>query len=118
LFPSFPGILPKDDILGLLKLMTCKSPMDYLTAKIALEGGYDPCSKFTGNEKFWSENVGCDPGFVPDEANGYCYKVMPTLENMNNGEKQCKFNYDAEMVLFNSNSEVKGLINLLHKGTH
>ena len=90
--------------------------MDYLTAKIALEGGYDPCIKFTGNENFWAENVGCKNGFIPDQVNGYCYKILPTLENINDGDKKCAFNYDADVVLFNSNSEVKGLINLLHGG--
>lgn len=40
---SFPGLEPEDDVLGLLKVMTSKHPDDYISAKIALAGEYDPC---------------------------------------------------------------------------
>ena len=113
---SFPGIDPKDDILSLLKLMVSKNPMNDIDSKIALNGGYDPCTNFFGNESFWTENAGCEPGFVPDKNNVYCYKVLSKLENFNNGKQICKYNYKAEMVLFHSNLEVKGLIKIILQG--
>jgi len=108
--------LPEDDIISLLKLMSSKNPMNDLAAKIALDGGYNPCTKFTGNESFWDKNAGCDFGFIPDYDNGYCYGVLPDVENLNDGENKCNYNYAAEMILFNSNSEVNGFINLIQKG--
>ena len=113
---SFPGVLPKDDIISLLKLMSSKNPMNDLAAKIALDGGYDPCNKFSGNETFWTKTPECDPGFTPDYNSGYCYKVLPTLYNLNDGQNECEYQYAAEMVLFNSNQEVDGMINLIQTG--
>ena len=115
-FFSFPGILPKDDILSLLKLMSSKNPMNNLAAKIALDGGYDPCSKFSGNEKFWSQMTACETGFIPDYSNGYCYKVLPTFDTLNDGKKKCEYDNNAELLLFNSNSEVTEFINLILSG--
>ncbi len=113
---SFPGMLPQDDIINLLKMLSSKNPVNEIAAKIALDGGYDPCSKFTGNENFWKNTPHCDLGFVVDHANGYCYKVLPSLENFNDGKITCNYNYDAEMVLFYSDPEVKSFINLALKG--
>jgi hypothetical protein len=113
---SFPGAFPDDNILGLLKLMSSKNYKTDLAAKIALDGGYDPCTKFSGNENFWRERAGCEPGFVADKSNGYCYKVLPTLESFNAGEKRCKFDYFAEILLFTTDSEVIGLLDLIQRG--
>jgi len=90
--------------------------MNDLAAKIALDGGYDPCSKFSGNESFWTKTPECDADFIPDRENGYCYKVLPNLNNLNDGQSECEYVYAAEMVLFNSNKEVDGLINLIQTG--
>ncbi len=116
LFSSFPGLSPKDDIIGLLKLLTAKNPLNSLAAKVALDGGYDPCIRFSGNEDFWTENAWCGPGFIPDESSGYCYKVLSDMENLLDGKRKCEYSNDAEMVLFNSNSEVYGFINLILEG--
>jgi hypothetical protein len=115
---SFPGLLPEDDILSLLKLLSAKNPLNSIAAKIALDGGYDPCDNFSGNETFWTKNPECEPGFIPDYTSGYCYKVLSTLETLNDGQKKCEYSYDAEMILFNSNSEVQGFINLIQQGTY
>lgn len=96
--------------------MSSKNYKTDLSAKIALDGGYNACNKFSGNENFWAERFGCDPGFIPDEMNGYCYKVLPTLENLKDGEKICEFDYSAELVLFNTDSEVIGLVELIQRG--
>jgi len=47
---SFPGILPDDNLLGLLKLMALEiDPDTGITTQIALDGGYDPCGTSSGN---------------------------------------------------------------------
>jgi hypothetical protein len=114
---SFPGISPKDDILSLLKLMSSKNPVKEIAANIALEGGYDPCTKFTGTERFWKKNIGCDPGFTPGTGNEYCFKVLPTLETMSDGQRRCQYEYGAEMILFRSDSEVLDFFHLIHRGS-
>jgi len=118
LLPSkrFPGILPRDDIIGLLNLKASKNPSNDIAAKIALDGGYDPCSKFQENESLWIQNLGCHPGFIPDHKNGYCYFVLPSKENLEDGENICRSDFDAELLLFDRNSEVVGLIKLIGAG--
>ena len=113
---SFPGVLPNDDIISLLKIMSSKSPVNEIAAQIALDGGYNPCYKLYGNESFWNDHVGCEPGFVSDHAKEYCFKVLPDLENMSDGKSKCKDNSAAEMVLFDSNSQVLHLLDLTQKG--
>ena len=96
--------------------MSSKNYKKYLSAKIALDGGYNPCNKFSGNENLWAGRFGCDPGFIPDKWNGYCYKVLPTLENFEDGEKICDHNYSSEIVLFYMDAEVSGLVELIERG--
>jgi len=112
----FPGILPKDDILKLLKIMASKSPSNDLAADILLHGGYTPCSRFPENSQFWKKHIGCDPGFIPANGSGYCYMLLPDKKNLEDGNKECQSNYDAELLSFNTNSEVDGILNLLAKG--
>jgi len=112
----FPGLLRSDDILSLLHLMASKSPIDAIAAKIVLDGGYDVCQKFPENDIFWSNIVGCDLGFIPDHDNGYCYTVLSTFENFDNGESTCEIQYDAELLLFDTNSQVEGFIELIRSG--
>ncbi len=113
---SFPGIVPKDDILGLLKLMGSKNPENDITAKVLLDGGYDPCTKFPDNATFWTRNIGCEKGFIPDFKNGYCYMFIPNKGNFQDGEKICKLNYDAGLVSFDTNAEVDGFFSLINQG--
>ncbi len=113
---SFPGLFRSDDILSLLNLMSSKSPFDDIAAKIVLDGGYDVCKKFPPNDVFWINNVGCDYGFIPDATNGYCYTVLSTLENLDDGESGCKIQYDAELLLFDTKSQVEGFIKLVRSG--
>lgn len=109
--------MPTDDILSLLKLLASKNPTNDISAKIAFDGGYDPCKNFAVNQIFFTENVGCEPGFVTDDEYGYfCYRVLPTLETLNEGEKKCEYSYDAEAVLFHTNYEVKMLMNVIQTG--
>ncbi len=96
--------------------MSSKNPIDEITTNIALDGGYDPCTKFTGNEDFWIKNAGCDPGFTPDNGNEYCFKVLSTLETMSDGKRKCQYEFGSDMILFLSNSEVLQFFNLVKKG--
>ncbi len=111
---SFPGIQPKDDILSLLKLMSSKNPSNDIATQILLHRGYDPCLKFTDNEKFWSSYKPCEPGFIPDFKNGYCYYLLPIKKNLQDGDDFCRNNYDGELLLFDKNSEVEELITLIN----
>ncbi len=113
---SFPGINPHDDILSVLKLMSSENPMSEIAANIALVGGYDPCEKFSGNESFWLNNHGCQPGFIPDSGNEYCYKVLPTMDSLIGGKHRCEYENDAQMIEFASNHEVLSFILLLKTG--
>jgi len=115
-YDRFPGILPQDDILLLLKLMASKNPSKEIAAKIIVDGGYDPCIKFPPNATFWTSNLDCDPGFIPDNIGGYCYMTLPDKANLENGEKYCRNNYDAELILFDRSIEVDGFLNLLTAG--
>ena len=96
--------------------MASKNPNNDIAAQIALHGGYDPCPTFRLGGTFWDANEGCDPGFVPDFANGYCYMVLPELASLDDGENNCEYYYDAELVLFESKDQVNGLISLINAG--
>ncbi len=115
-FLSFPGILPKDDILSMLKLMASKNPSNDIAATILLHGGYNPCTKLSSNSSVWKSNIGCDAGFFPDKKTGYCYKLLPHKRNLEDGENDCKNNYDAELILFDTNIEVDGFLKLIASG--
>ena len=111
---SFPGIVPEDNLLSMLKLMSSKNPSNDISAQTASGGGV--CQKINENEKFWRENQNCDSGFVPDYANGYCYKVLPEMKSFDEGDDYCEYFHDAELLLFDKPSEVDGFIDLIEKG--
>ena len=96
--------------------MASKNPVNEIAARIALDRGYDPCQRFLDDDIFWRNKNECDPDFVPDPDNGYCYKVLSTESNFDDGVNDCILNSDAELVEFNSNSEVNGLIKLIETG--
>ena len=78
---SFPGLLQGDDLPTLVKLLTSKNPDADVAAMVALEGGFNPCDNSTllGSRKVSTDNVStspCDPGFVLDASNGYCYMAL------------------------------------------
>ncbi len=100
----------------MLTLLASKNPTNEIVAKIALDGGYDPCKTINQNDSFWRTQEGCGADFVADNFNGYCYKVMSTIENLDDGEKICKYDFDADLVMFDTNSELTGLIELVITG--
>ena len=112
----FPGLLPKDNILSLLQILASKNPSNDIAAKIILDGGYSPCQRYSEDDIFWSKNIGCDSGFIPDYINGYCLMVLPTKETLTDGDNLCKNNYDAELILFDKNEEVDSMITLIKTG--
>ena len=96
--------------------MASKNPTGDIVAKMLLNGGYNPCIKFPENHTFWTNNIGCDPGFVPDYTNGYCYMLLPTKKTFQEGVDHCADNYDAELLLFEKNSQVDGVIKMINDG--
>ena len=115
----FPGIIRPDKIIDLLSLLSSKDPDNEIATQIILDGGYDPCDTLGKKSKsFWKELEGCGAGFIPDPVNGYCYKLIPEMKlNLDEGEKYCEMNYDADLILFYSNAEVDGFLNIFKSGT-
>jgi hypothetical protein len=93
--------------------MGSKNPSNDLAADILLHGGYDPCSKYPSDSSFWAKHIGCDTGFIPASESGYCYMILPSKENYQDGNKICQSNYDAELLSFDTNSEVNGFLKIL-----
>ncbi len=100
----------------MLKLLASKNPNKEIAAKILLDGGYDPCSKFPPNATFWASKMECDAGFIHDNTGGYCYLLLHDKENIENGDKYCRNKYDAELISFDKTIEVDGFLNLLSNG--
>jgi hypothetical protein len=96
--------------------MSSKNPVNEIAANIVLEGGYDPCNTHNGDEMFWTKSEGCDKGFIEDPNKDYCYKVLPTLENLNDGQRKCEYEHDADLILFSTNSEVLSFLKLAETG--
>jgi hypothetical protein len=96
--------------------MSSKNSASEIAANIALEGGYDPCDFFSGNETFWTSNAGCNEGFVADSNKEYCYKILSSLENLSDGRSKCEYEYDANLILFHTNSEVVSFLKMVESG--
>jgi hypothetical protein len=106
--------VPEDNIIDLLKMMSSKNPSNDITARIAFDNGV--CQKINQNSKFLKENPACDPGFVPDHLNGYCYKVLTDLKTFDDGDDACENQLDAELLLFDLSQELDGFIDLIDRG--
>ncbi len=111
---SFSGIVPEDNILDLLKLLSSKNPSNDIAAQIAFDDGV--CQKINENGSFLMTNPECDSGFVPDHDNGYCYKVLSDLKTFDDGDDACENQLDAELLLFDLPQELDGFINLIEAG--
>ena len=97
-------------------MMSSRNPMEEIATNIARKGGYDPCERFPENDAFWTKNSACDSGFIPDYNSGYCYRVLLMQEIFDNADRACTSQYDAELLLFDTDFEVKSLIELLKTG--
>ena len=113
---SFPGLLPEDNVLDLLKMMSSKNPTIEIFSKFLLDGGYDLCKQLSENQTFWKNKSECDPGYITDSKTGYCYIVHSTFENFDDGENICVQQYDAELLAFDTNFELSGIIELFKTG--
>ena len=115
---SFPGIKQEDNILSLLKLIASKNPTNDVIAKVGFDGrrGSSKCQNVNPKLPFWTSDPICDADFVPDVANGYCYKLLPDLMSLDDGDEFCNSNYDAEVVGFDTKGEIHGLAKLIAKG--
>jgi hypothetical protein len=96
--------------------MASKNPSNDIASSILLRGGFDPCSKFPENATLWKNSLECDKGFIPDKKNKYCYMLFLNEETFIDGEKYCKNNHDAEMILFDTNSQVEGFLQQMRIG--
>ncbi len=70
------------------------------------------------NLDIFTLNPQCETGFVPDYPSGYCYAALSEHCGLERGKKNCEFYYDADIVKFNSNSEVDTFIELIKTGNH
>ena len=119
---SFPGLLPGDNVINLIKLLTSKNPDGDIAASVALEGGYNPCdnsSTFNQTQTMKqkrSTGSDCKDGFVADVVNGLCYTVLPESTNLDDGSSKCIDTYEAEALYFNKDSQVDELLVLLTSG--
>jgi hypothetical protein len=100
----------------MFQLFASRNPSNSIATKILMDGGFYFCDTATDKDINWNINYDCDPGFVADIKNGYCYKVASTKENLDDGENYCRNNYDAELLLFDTNSQVKDFIELINAG--
>ncbi len=96
--------------------MASKNPNNDIAAKILLDGGFNPCSIASKNASFCTDSIACDEGFIHDYNNEYCYLLSLNKESLTDGYDYCKNEYDAELLLFDYNSEVDGFLKLLNEG--
>ena len=96
--------------------MSSRNPNNDIAMKMIFEDDYDPCKVLNKNPELWADTPACDQDFVPDFANGYCYKVLRDKKSLDDGEKFCQYKYDAELILFEENLQVDGLIGLIETG--
>jgi hypothetical protein len=119
---SFPGLLPGDDIVKLVKLLTSKDPDGDISAAVALDGGYNPCDNSSlfnvpqTTRRKRSADDGCDDGFVADAVNGFCYTALLASTFFDDGTTNCKNNFDADVLEFDNDTKVAGLLYLLQSG--
>lgn len=108
---------PGDNVVKLVKLLTSKDPDGDISAAVALDGGYNPCdnsSVVTRRKR--STDTGCDVGFVADTVNGLCYAVLSKVTFLDDGNTECKTTFDADVLDFDNDSKVEGLLGLLKSG--
>jgi hypothetical protein len=113
---------PGDDVIGMIKLLVSKNPDADIAAIVALEGGFNPCANTsaaaatTGRRKR-STVAECDPGFVADDVNKYCYYAHYNLLPMRDSFDFCKaFNPDSELLYFENDNQVIGLLSMVSGG--
>ena len=102
--------------------MTSKSPDLNIAAKVAFDGGYDPCNNATfflgqdSKRKKRENTEPCDSGFVADHDNGYCYIGYPwNILPVSNGKDFCN-SLSAELLTFENDAQITGLLQLIASG--
>jgi hypothetical protein len=106
--------LATDDILGYLMLMASSDPSNYLQTRTALDGTFDFCKN--SQKVFWPTTPECEEGFVADDASGFCYKILSGKLELYEGEDQCQTKYDAELLYFDRNAQVRSFIEAAKSG--
>ena len=106
----FPGAIPSDNVINLLKLFMSKEPNSTIRSQVSLEGGYNLCTE----AQFLSKNYTCRKGFVSDSRNRNCYKVLNIVTNETVGNNSCNPN---SLLSFTKDREVEGFMDLLKTGS-
>ncbi len=90
--------------------------------KVAFDGGYDPCNNATfflgqdSKRKKRKDSEPCDPGFVADLDNGYCYfGYKEGTLSVSNGKDFCK-SLSAELLAFENDAQIVGFLKLISSG--
>ena len=53
---------------------------------------------------------------MADLSNGLCYIVLPNMDYQYSGVDTCYDSYDADLLVFDMNSDVEGFLTLLKSG--
>ena len=104
----FPGFVVGDKLDILSPLFSTRNPNSTLL-NLALSNFNNSCNNSTSNVTTQS----CDQGFVFDPLNGFCYKVLKKASNYWSASQSC-IDVGAELVGFDNDLEVKGLISLFN----
>ena len=95
--------------------MTSKNPDNDIEAGVVL----DPCKSvgdaMLGKSKDVTSN-GCNEGFVADPDNRLCYIVLPDIMVDTTGLDLCLRNYNASLLFFETDNEVRTFHEFLSSG--
>jgi hypothetical protein len=105
----FPGFLPSDPLNYLAPLLSSRNP-NLTLSNLAVSSFTFSCDNATSNV---TATQSCDEGFLWDQLNGFCYKVLDEVENYWSAAESCH-TIGAQLVGFDNDLEVKGFISLFN----
>jgi hypothetical protein len=105
----FPGAKIEDQFNQILPLFTSRDPSSVVMS-MALKSMNDGCL-----EKFKALGNKCEQGFILDNSTGWCLKGLSQPNNFWESSEQCQ-TYAAQLIEFNNDVQVQGLLNLLKNG--
>jgi hypothetical protein len=96
-------------------LFLSKDPISSIRAQVGLAGGYKECN----HDQLMANNLvkQCAEGYIMDQTNLICYKVLNVIGNEETGSSVCEKNNGALIQLVNEKF-VDGFVELLKTGTH
>jgi hypothetical protein len=108
---TIPGFIVEDDLESLVPLLTASNPNATIQNKAISQINY-LCNNLTLN----SGNK-CDSGFLWDELSGFCVVAINGTRNYWQANKDCS-HLGADLVGFDNNVHVLGIIKLLNTGNN